>query len=68
MIASVWCFSFFLILCWLARGVSEEEGEILIDVEVEGDEDEYEAHDSQMLSDDEDDGEERDHDITLRGE
>ena len=53
------------------RGVSEEENDILIDVEVEGDEEEFDpAHDSQMVSQvlsDEDDGDDRDdHDITIR--
>ncbi|XP_035825881.1 E3 ubiquitin-protein ligase HUWE1 isoform X3 [Aplysia californica] len=49
-----------------ARGVAEEENEILIDVEVEADEEDFEPHDSQMvsqvLSDEEDEGEDRDHD------
>ncbi|XP_059143196.1 E3 ubiquitin-protein ligase HUWE1-like isoform X5 [Physella acuta] len=43
----------------------EEDNEILIDVEVEGDEDDYEGHDSQMvsqvLSDEDDEGDVRDH-------
>lgn len=45
--------------------VGEEDNEILIDVEVEGDEDDYEGHDSQMvsqvLSDEDDEGDVRDH-------
>ncbi|BFZ10773.1 hypothetical protein BsWGS_13813 [Bradybaena similaris] len=47
--------------------VGDEDNEILIDVEVEGDEDDYEAHDSQMvtqvLSDEDDEADDhRDHD------
>lgn len=38
-------------MCYLTEPtVGDEDNEILIDVEVEGDEDDYETHDSQMVT------------------